>query len=197
MPIDININVTLKADASLVNLMAYGCAWAADVYSVLHPNAKAPYTQEAVTESLTANASAVEEPAEKSPVAASEGVPKVDAGTSTPKAKTDAPAANPAPTAKAEAKTEAPAPKTEAPSVFGEPDKVVSGDGLMQLRAAVLKFGTDDSTGENRKKLRAWLDARGFEKVTDVTNGKAPELIAYIEQELAKGDEGKEAAAHA
>lgn len=190
MPIDININVTLKADASLVNLMAYGCAWAADVYSVLHPNAKAPYTQEAVTESLAANASAVEEPAEKSPVAASEGVPKVDAGTSTPKAKTDAPAANPAPAAKAEA-------KTEAPSVFGEPDKVVSGDGLMQLRAAVLKFGTDDSTGENRKKLRAWLDARGFEKVTDVTNGKAPELIAYIEQELAKGDEGKEAAAHA
>lgn len=189
MPIDININVTLKADASLVNLMAYGCAWAADVYSVLHPNAKAPYTQEAVTESLTANASAVEEPAEKSPVAASEGVPKVDAGTSTPKAKTDAPAANPAPPAKAA--KDAPAKSVE------NPDAKVSGDGLMQLRAAVLKFGTDDSTGENRKKLRAWLDARGFEKVTDVTNGKAPELIAYIEQELAKGDGGKEAKANA
>ena len=196
MPIDININVTLKADDSLVNIMAYSCAWAADLYTILHPGATPPYTAEAVETSL-GGGGVQEEHAEKSPVTAPAAVPKVDAGTSTPKAKTDAPAANPAPAAKAEAKTEAPAPKTEAPSVFGEPDKVVSGDGLMQLRAAVLKFGTNDSTGENRKKLRAWLDARGFEKVTDVTNGKAPELIAYIEQELAKGDEGKEAAAHA
>ena len=199
--INLNVNVYVGADKTLMDALVYAGGWAASLYKVMHPHAtKPPITNEdvnALKENCEYPRKAEQEQAEKPPAAASDSVPKVDAGTSTPKAKTDAPAANPAPAAKAEAKTEAPAPKTEAPSVFGEPDKVVSDDGLMQLRAAVLKFGTDDSTGENRKKLRAWLDARGFEKVTDVTNGKAPELIAYIEQELAKGDEGKEAAAHA
>lgn len=178
MPIDINISVTLKADASLTDLMAYSCAWAADLYTVLHPGATPPYTAEAVETSL-GGGGVQEEHAEKSPVTAPAAVPTKDASVSTTKAKTDAPAANPAPPAKAA--KDAPAKSVE------NPDAKVSGDMLLAMRAAVMGFGTSDKTGENRKKLRAWLDEHGLAKVTDATNAQAMEIVKFIQSQ------GKEA----
>lgn len=170
LDINLNVNVNFSADKTLVDAIVYAGGWAANLYQAIRPHAtKPPITKEDVQALKDGSAYAgktEQEPTEKSPVAAQEPVETKDASVSTQRAEKTAESA-----------------KLKAETPAADPNAKVTGDALVALRAAVMAFGTADTTGGNRDKLSAWLREHDLQKVPDATNAQAAELLEFINKE--------------